>query len=60
MFEIIVFLFIGLVVMPIYVIGKLLFHGPMTNEEIRKHNEQVKYEDKLDNDYGYIVSKKSK
>lgn len=60
MFEIIAFLFIGLFVMPIWVIGSLILHGPMTKEEIRKHNEQVKYEDKLDNDYGYIVGKKNK
>lgn len=60
MFEAIAFVFIGLVVFPIYVIGKLLFSGPMTNEEIRKHNEQVKREDRLDNDYGYIVTKDKK
>lgn len=60
MFTAIAFVFIGLVVMPIWVIGSLIFHGPMTQDEIRKHNERVKREDKLDNDYGYIVGKKSK
>lgn len=61
MFEAIVFLVIAFIYMPIHVLHKLFTGGyPVSRDEIRKHNEEVKCNDKLDNDYGYIVTKKNK
>lgn len=61
MFTAIAFLFIVFVYMPIRLIidaasGSLI----PGNKEIHEHNRRVKYEDKMDNDYGYIVTKKNK
>lgn len=61
MFEAIVFLVIAFIYIPIHVLYKLFTGGYSVNQdEIRKHNEEVTRNDKLDNDYGYIVTKKGK
>lgn len=58
MFEAIAFLVIAFIYMPIHILYKLFTGGyPVSQDEIRKHNVEVKRNDKLDNDYGYIVRK---
>lgn len=61
MFTAIAFLFIVFVYIPIrLIVDAASGNLTMSGKEIEAHNKRVKYEDKLDNDYGYIVSKKSK
>ena len=61
MFTAIAFLFIVFVYIPVH----LIFDAVSGNlkprdKDIKEHNRRVKYEDKMDNDYGYIVTKKNK
>lgn len=55
MFTAIAFLAIVFIYWPIQIISMLISgNTKMTNDDIKKHNRQVRYEDKLDNDYGFI------
>lgn len=59
MFTAIAFLFIVFIYIPIRLIFDAVSGSwKMTDEEIKRHNQRVKYEGKMDNDYGYIVTKK--
>lgn len=61
MFTAIAFLFIVFVYVPIRLIFDTVSgNWKMSDKEIKRHNQRVKYEDKMDNDYGYIVTKKDK
>lgn len=61
MFTAIVFMVISLIYTPIYLIGSACkgdfdkSNVGKRQEEVKRHNRQVRYEDKTDNDYGFIV-----
>lgn len=55
----IVFLAIVFIYMPIkFIIDGCSGNTGMTDEERRRRQQQVKYEDKMDNDYGFINYRK--
>lgn len=55
----IVFLAIVFIYMPIkFFIDACNGNTGMTDEERRRHQQRVKYEDKMDNDYGFIEYRK--
>lgn len=63
MFGAIAFLAIAFIYVP-YELIKAACNGEFSqnnykrrNDEIERHNKQVRYEDKMDNDYGFIVRK---
>lgn len=61
MFSALAFLFIVFIYVPIHLICDAFSDDLKPSERyVKEHNRRVKFEDKMDNDYGYIVEKKDK